>query len=181
LNILDVFIVVFLALGAYSGYKEGLFIGLLSIVAFIFAIILAFHFMNWGANLLAKQVDEMTFLLPFVAFILIFLGVILIIRGLAFLVKKTLDFTILGAVDNMAGGILGLFKTVFILSFFVWLADSFDYSLPKDWTKDSKTYTYLEPIAPVVIDAFDGYTPIIKNTISSIQDLVKNTADGLAD
>jgi membrane protein required for colicin V production len=178
---LDIIILVILAIGIYEGYKEGLFIGILSIVAFVFALILAFHLMNWGADFLSQRMDEMTFLLPFIAFILIFLGVILIIRGLAFIVKKSLDLTILGSMDNIAGGILGLFKTVFILSFFVWLADSFDYSLPKDWTKDSQIYSYIEPIAPVVIDAFDGYTPIIKNTISSIQELVKNTADGLAD
>jgi len=181
LNILDVFIVVFLALGAYSGYKEGLFIGLISIVAFIFGVILAFHFMSWGADLLAKHVDEMTSLLPFMAFILIFFGVILIIRSLAFLVKKTMDFTILGSVDNVAGGILGFFKTVFILSLFIWIAGAFDYSFPKDWTNNSETYNYIGPVAPVVIDAVDDYTPIIKNTIASIQELVKKTADGLTD
>lgn len=178
---LDLIILVFLAIGVYEGYKEGLFIGILSIVAFVFAVILAFHLMNWGADFLSKRVDEMTFMLPFVAFILIFLGVILIIRGLAFLVKKSLDFTILGSVDNIAGGILGFFKTVFILSFFVWIADAFDYSFPKKWIKDSKTYSYIEPIAPVVIDAFDNYTPIIKKTIISFQELVEKTADGFVD
>jgi len=178
---LDLIIVVVLAIGVYEGFKEGLFIGILSIVAFVFALILAFHLMNWGAEFLSKRVDEMTFMLPFVAFMLIFFGVILTIQGLAFLVKKTLDFTILGPVDNIAGGILGLFKTIFILSLFIWIADSFDYSLPKDWIQDSKTHSYVEPIAPVVIEALDDHIPVIKNTISSFQEIVKKTADGLID
>jgi membrane protein required for colicin V production len=52
---LDLIIIVFLATGAYSGYKQGLFISILSIVAFIIAIILAFHFMDWGTALLAEK------------------------------------------------------------------------------------------------------------------------------
>ncbi|MCH6236141.1 CvpA family protein [Cognataquiflexum rubidum] len=178
---LDLIIVVILAIGIYEGFKEGLFIGLLSIVAFVFALILAFHLMNWGAEFLSKRVDEMTFMLPFVAFILIFFGVILIIRGLAFLVKQSLDFTILGSMDNVAGGILGFFKSVFLLSLFIWIAGSFEYSVPKDWIRDSKIYSYVEPIAPVTIDALDGYTPIIKKTVIAFQEIVKKTADDLID
>jgi membrane protein required for colicin V production len=178
---LDLIIVVILAIGVYEGFKEGLFIGILSVVAFVFALILAFHFMNWGADFLSKRVDEMTFMLPLVAFMLIFLGVILIIRGLAFLVKKTMDFTILGSVDNIAGGILGFFKTVFILSLFIWIAGSFEFSVPKDWIRDSNIYAYIEPIAPLTIDALDDYAPIVKNTVAAFQELVKKTADGIID
>jgi membrane protein required for colicin V production len=178
---LDLIIIVILAIGVYEGFKDGLFIGILSIVAFVFALILAFHLMNWGAEFLSQRVEQMTFMLPFVAFMLIFLGVILIIRGLGFLVKKTLDFTILGSVDNIAGGILGLFKTVFILSLFIWIADSFEFSVPKKWIKDSNLYAYIEPVAPVTIDALDDYAPIVKSTVVDFQEMVKKTADGLID
>jgi membrane protein required for colicin V production len=178
---LDLIIVIFLAMGAYSGYKQGLFISILSIVAFIIAIILAFHFMDWGTTMLAERVDQLTFFLPFVAFLMIFLGVILIIRGLAYLVKKTMDFTILGSVDSVAGGILGIFKTAFILSLFLWVANSFEFFVPKEWVEDSKSYSYIQPIAPFVIMYLDQFTPIIKDTIAGIQELVKLAADGAID
>lgn len=178
---LDLIIIVFLAMGAYSGYKQGLFISILSIVAFIIAIVLAFHFMDWGTALLAERVDQLTFFLPFVAFLMIFLGVILIIRGLAYLVKKTMDFTILGSVDNVAGGILGIFKTALILSLLLWVANSFEFFVPKEWVKDSKTYSLIEPIAPFIIMYLDQFTTIIKDTISGIQELVKLAADGTVD
>lgn len=172
---------VFLAIGAYSGYKQGFFISILSVVAFIVALILAFHFMDWGAQQLAQHVTELTFVLPFVAFIMIFLGVVLIIRALAFLVKKTLDFTILGSVDNMAGGVLGVLKTAFILSFFLWIADSLEFKITEEWTADSKSYPIIQPLAPVVISFLDDYTPIISKTVQSIQTLVNLSADGTAD
>lgn len=178
---IDIFILVFLAIGAYSGYKQGLFISILSVVAFIIALILAFHFMDWGAQRLAQHVTELTFVLPFIAFIMIFLGVILIIRGLAYLVKKTLDFTILGSVDSIAGGVLGVLKTAFILSFFLWIAASLEFKFTEEWTADSKSYPLIQPLAPAVIGFLDDYTPIISEAIQSIQALVKLSADGTAD
>lgn len=181
MNALDIVILVFLALGAYSGYKQGLFISILSIVAFVVALIIAFHFMDWGAQILAEKVTDLNFGLPFMAFILIFLAVILLIRGLAFLVKKTLDFTILGSVDSFAGGILGVLKTAFILSFFLWIADSFDFKVSEDWLRDSKAYAYVEPIAPLSIKFLDEYTPVISRSVKTVQEMVKNSADGLID
>lgn len=181
LVILDFIILIFLALGAYSGYRQGLFISILSIVAFILGLILAFHLMDWGAQKLAGHISELTFALPFVAFIIIFLGVILVIRGLAFMVKKTLDFTILGSVDSLAGGILGVIKTAFILSFFIWIANAFEFKINEEWTQESKTYAFIQPMAPVAIRALDNFTPIVSQAISTVQSLVKINADGTVD
>lgn len=137
--------------------------------------------MDWGAQVLASRVDEMTFALPFIAFIMIFLGVILIIRGLAFLVKKTLDFTIFGSVDSIAGGILGVVKTAFILSLFIWIADAFEFSVTEEMKLESKSYAYVQPLAPAIISAMDQYTPIIKDTVAGIQQIVKSSSDGFID
>lgn len=178
---IDIVILVFLCIGAYSGYRQGLFISILSVVAFIVALILAFHLMDWGAQRLAQHVTELTFALPFMAFLMIFLGVILTIRALAFLVKKTLDFTILGPVDNVAGGILGVIKTAFILSLLLWIADSFEFKVTDEWTEGSQTYAVIRPLAPLVITFLDAYTPIISESVQSIQTLVKFSADGSAD
>jgi membrane protein required for colicin V production len=92
LNALDVVILVFLALGAYSGYKQGLFISILSIFAFVIALILAFHFMDWGAQILAEKVTELTFGLPFMAFILIFLGRDFDYPGIGLFSEKNIGF-----------------------------------------------------------------------------------------
>ncbi len=178
---LDWVILLILVVGAYSGYKQGLFISILSIVAFVMALTLAFHLMDWGAQLLAARVENMTFALPFVAFLMIFLGVILIIRGLAFVVKKTLDFTILGSMDSIAGGILGVVKTAFIISLFLWIAEAFEFGFSESWTAESQSYSYVQPIAPAIIMAVDGYTPIIQNTVAQIQEMVKSSTDGFID
>lgn len=174
---LDIIIFIILGIGAYSGYRNGLFIGIISIVAFFVAILLAFHLMDWGAEVLAAKVDNLTFTLPFVAFLIIFLLVIISIRSLAFLVKKTIDLTILGTLDNVAGSVLGILKTSFILSLLLWVANSFDFKVSEDWITASKVYPIIQPIAPFVITVVDAYTPIINQAVSTIQDLVNTAKD----
>lgn len=176
---LDLIVILFLGIGAYTGYKQGFFISILSIVAFVFALIIAFQLMGWGATVLAERVDNLTFMLPFVAFIMIFLGVILIIRGLGFLIKKTIDLTLLGSFDSIAGAMLGVVKTAFALSLFIWVTVSFEFSFLQDWKVNSKIYGYVEPIAPVFIRWVDHYVPFIQDTITHIQELVRTAADGI--
>lgn len=178
---LDYIILAILAIGAYSGYRRGLFVGIISIVAFFVAIILAFHLMDWGAELLAAKVENLTFMLPFVAFLIIFLAVVLSIRGLAYVVKKTLDLTILGSLDSVAGSVLGVLKTGFALSLILWVANSFDFKFSQPWIKESVFYSYIQPVAPLTINFVDGYTPIVKETIASIQELVNTASNVLVD
>ena len=161
MSTIDIFILILLAIGAYSGYKQGLFIGLLSIVAFFIGIVFAFKFMHWGAEMLAQNVESLTFMLPFVSFIIIFLVVTVVIRVLAFMVKKALDLTILGTFDNFAGAILGLFKWAIMISLLFWVAKSFEYRVPDNMTENSIIYPAVTPIAPAMVAILDDYTPII--------------------
>ncbi|MCH7403687.1 CvpA family protein [Belliella kenyensis] len=178
---LDFIILIILAIGAYSGYKQGLFVGVISIVAFFLAILMAFQLMDWGAEMLATRVENLTFLLPFISFLIIFLIVLLSVRALGLLVKKTIDLTILGSLDNVAGAILGFFKTAFVLSLLLWVANSFEYELSADWIQQSSCYAYLQPIAPVTINILDAYTPIVKEAVTSIQLLVNSATDATLD
>ncbi|KEO73413.1 CvpA family protein [Anditalea andensis] len=169
---IDIIILILLAIGTFSGYRKGLFIGLLSIVAFFIAIIFSFRFMHWGAEVLSRNVESLTFMLPFVAFIIIFLIVTVSLRLIAFAIKKAMDLTILGAFDNFAGAILGLFKWAFMISLLLWVAHSFDFNVPKEVTEDSVVYPVITPLAPSAVAFLDSYTPIIDQSVNSIRKLV---------
>lgn len=174
MSTIDIIILLLLAIGAYSGYKQGLFIGLLSIVAFFIGIIFAFKFMHWGAELLSEKVESLTFMLPFISFIIIFLVVTVVIRILAFLVKRALDLTILGTFDNFAGAVLGLFKWTIMISLLFWVGKSFEYNLPNNLVENSVIYPAITPIAPAMVSFLDAYTPIIDQSIAAIRELVKS-------
>lgn len=179
--LLDLFILVFLVSGAFSGYRQGLFVSILSIVAFFVGVILAFQFMDWGARFLASQMDELTFFLPFLAFLLIFMIVVMTIRSLAFLVKKTIDFTLMGPVDNLAGAILGLVKSAFGISVIIWIAQSFEFAFALEWADGSFFYPYIQPIAPILLQILDAYFPVAKDAVETVRELVKEATHGIVD
>ena len=179
MSTIDLIILGMLAVGAFSGYRQGLFIGILSILAFFIGIILAFRFMNWGAELLADKVESLTFMLPFVAFILIFLAVTITIRVLAYIVKKALDLTILGTFDSFAGAILGILKWSIMISLLIWVANSFEFQVPAEMKKGAVVYPVIVPVAPTMVAILDDYTPIIDTAIATIKELVNSSADDL--
>lgn len=172
MNTVDIIILVLLAIGAFSGYKQGLFVGVLSIIAFFVGIVFAFKFMHWGADLLADKVESLSFMLPFISFILIFLAVTVAIRILAFLVKQALNLTILGTFDSFAGAVLGLFKWAVMISLILWVGNSFEYTLPESLVENSVLYPVIIPIAPTMVSFLDDYTPIIDQSISAVRELV---------
>ncbi|AGA76937.1 CvpA family protein [Echinicola vietnamensis] len=180
MNTIDIVILILLAIGAYSGYRQGLFIGILSIVAFIIGLVFAFKFMHWGAELLATRVESLTFMLPFISFLIIFLLVTITIRILALLVKKTLDLTILGTFDNFAGAILGLLKWGFMLSLLIWAAKSFGIEMPREKLEESYLFTVIEPFAAIVIDMVGVITPAIQDAVGRINELVEKSQDAVA-
>jgi len=172
LSTIDIIILILLAVGTFSGYRKGLFIGMLSIVAFFIAIIFSFRFMHWGAEILSRNVESLTFMLPFVAFIIIFLVVTVSLRIIAFAIKKTMDLTILGTFDNFGGAVLGLFKWAFMISLLLWVAHSFEFNVPLEVTEDSVIYPVITPIAPAAVAFLDSYTPVIDHSVNSIRKLV---------
>lgn len=169
-----------LAIGAYSGYRQGLFIGILSIVAFFVGILFAFRFMHWGAEILAEKVESLTFMLPFVSFVLIFLAITILIRILAFMVKKVLNLTILGTFDNFGGALLGLVKWSIMLSLLMWVAKSFEFMIPAEFLEGSLLYPLISPIAPAMVTLLDAYTPIIDQSIQAIRELVNVNSGAFA-
>lgn len=178
---IDIILLGMLGIGAYSGYKKGLFIGILTIIAFFFGLIVAFRFMHWGAALLSKHVESLTFMLPFVSFLIIFFVVTALIRLLAYLVKKALNLTILGSFDSFAGSILGVLKWAMMISLLLWVAHAFDFKVPDSFMEGSVLYPLVTPIAPTVVDMLDRYTPIIETTMAAVKDLVNSGKGGSTD
>lgn len=170
----DIILLLMLGVGAYSGYKKGLFIGILSIIAFFFGLLVAFRFMHWGADLLSNHVESLTFMLPFISFLIIFFLVTALIRILAYLVKQALNLTILGTFDSFSGMVLGVFKWAMMISLLLWVANSFDFKIPEKLTSGAVIYPLLTPIAPTVVGLLDQHTPIIETTMAAVKDLVNS-------
>lgn len=170
MNVIDIVLLVILGLAAYKGYQRGLFVSLISIVAFFLSIILAFVLLDWGVDLLGSYIEGFKGFLPYLAFIMIFGAVALLINIGAGIVKKTMDLTLLGSVDNIAGALLGIVKWVFGASLLIWLTHAVGVEIPGDMQENSLVYDKIEPVAPWLIDSFSEYWPFIKSLFESIKE-----------
>jgi membrane protein required for colicin V production len=178
---IDIIILIILALGAYEGYKKGLLMTIVGLIAFVFAIMLGVYFMEPVSKMLAERLDELTFAFPVIAFFIVFIITLLIVNIAGWILKKMMNMILLGSVDSIAGAILGIVKSAFFISLFMWLSLGFDLKMPREWRSKSEFLQYIEPLAPSVIWVLEPLIPKIKDLQETIAEIVEGFKDAAAD
>jgi len=174
LSTADILILVILILGAYSGYKKGLILELIAILAFILAIIGGFKLLHIGMEYVSKVYDGFGTLLPFVAFLVLFILILIVVHTAGDILKKIIDWTPLGAVDNLAGAIIGVIKWALMLSIVLWVMTSLSINLPDFLTKNSKIMPVISGFASQVSHFISTIFPSFENFIRTLEDLFKS-------
>jgi len=164
MSTVDIVILIIIGFAAYKGYQRGLFLSLISIVAFIVSVVLAFVLLDWGVDILGNWFDGINAILPYLAFLMIFIN----LGGN--MVKKAMDLTLLGSVDNLAGAVLGALKWVFGASLIIWLVGTLGVEVPESWQEESWLYARIQPVAPWVLDGFSEYWPFLKSLFESLKE-----------
>ena len=161
---IDIFLVIVALIGAYSGYKEGFLMEMFSLLAIVLGIFAGFKLMGEGMLLLQEEFNADKEYLPYISFIVIFLAVIVIVNLLARLIRHSIDKSFLGRVDQWMGASLGLFKTLFMASVLLWLADSFKIQPKSEWTEGAWLYPFTANLAPDLAIWAGNWIPFFKET-----------------
>lgn len=170
MKIVDIVLILILLFGAYRGYQKGLLLEILTFLALIIAIISAFHLLHSGVQFLSNYFKDSK-LLPFIAFIIIFILVFMGIFFLSKVLKKIVDYTLLGRFDKYAGAILGVCEIAFGVSMILWLCHNAHVDLPRSYTNGTFLYPNLIAFAPKVVSwvsyviPFQDIFPAVKRTI----------------
>ena len=170
---IDIIILILIGLGAYEGYRKGLLLSIVGLIGFVLAIILGVYFMDPVSKFLAKHLDELTFAFPIMAFLIVFFLTLIIVNLAGWVLKKMMDMILLGGFDSIAGAILGIVKSGFFISLFMWLSIQFDLKLPREWRAKSEYLQYIEPLAPSVIWVLEPIFPKVKQVIETMDEIVK--------
>lgn len=173
MSTIDIILLVPLIFGAYQGFKKGFLLEVIAILAFVLAIVGGFKLLHIGMDMLNDNFNISGKLLPYIAFVIIFLAIILGINLLGKALKKIIDLTLLGTVDNLAGLVVSVFKWAFGLSIILWLTDSFGVALPEKWTEDALLYPLILPLAPKVVDLLSGFMPFAHDLFDMIKELLQ--------
>ena len=159
----DIVLLILAFIGAYSGYKQGFLMELISLAAILLGVLGGFKLMGEGMIFLQEQFNADKSTLPYLSFVLIFVVIVVLVRLLGKLVKDSIDKTFLGSVDQSMGGVLGAFKTLFMLSVVIWIMDSFKLSPREAWTEGSWLYPFTAQLAPKTAAWIGDFIPVFKD------------------
>jgi len=112
------------------------------------------------------------------SFVVLFLVIVALFRMSTQLVEKVLDKLMLGWINKSIGGILYAGFAALLFSIFCWLSAKSGL-LSEELKNDSKTFAYIEPIAPKVIAVSSEYIPLCKNLYQDIIDMLSKVGDNV--
>lgn len=157
MSALDIFVVVLLAGGAMIGFVRGLVHEMLSLLAWVVAIVMLRMFHTPISASLEAPVGTAT-AAAVLAFVLLFLPSFLFMKLLARSIGKRTRTSMLGPFDRVLGGGFGMLKGLLAATLFFLLANlatdliyGSDAKRP-EWMRDSRTYPLLNASGRAVVD-----------------------------
>ena len=131
----------------------------ISLAAFFAAILAGIKLLDWGISILSEYIEGYDSLLPIIAFTIIFIGIIVLLNVIGKTVKKIIDMTLLGSLDDLVGALMGVVKWALFISIFFWIFESFGGKISESTSEDSMLYEPIASFAPGLFNLFSGLFP----------------------
>ena len=154
MNIVDIALGVLLLLGFYSGWKQGLFVALASLIGLIAGVYGAIYFSDFAAGYLSNWFDWSEQLTNLAAFAVTFLGIVCLVSMAGKFLTKIADFAALGIINKILGAAFNTLKFAFILSVgFMFMDSSNGMSdfISEEKKSESILYPHISSLAPMVV------------------------------
>ena len=157
MNYLDIIIAIVLFLFGWRGWKKGLIIEVVTLLAFGVGIYGAMHFSDFTAMHLQDFMEINPKYLNTVAFVLTFILLVILVNLLGRIVTKAVKAMNLGFFNKLGGFLFGAAKGLLLCSTFVLILNNLQFlGLVKDEVKQSSyLYPYVEKTVPYLYKGFD--------------------------
>lgn len=116
---LDLLLLLPLGVGTVKGYRRGLVLEAVSLLAFVLGIVGGLSLLSSAVPVVRQYVGEAFGLLPVLSFLLVMVLIMWGVHLLGGLVKTAVHLTPLGVLDNLLGGAAGALKWLLGLSLFL--------------------------------------------------------------
>jgi membrane protein required for colicin V production len=176
LNTADIILIILFAAGAFFGYKKGLILELISIIAFILAIYGGFKLLHIGMEYVSKVYDGFGTLLPFVAFLVVFVLIIILLNIAGNILKKIIDWTPLGFFDNVFGAFLGVIKWALAVTIVLWVVSVLHIDFADETLKNSRILPITNRMLASVGDFISTIFPSFGDYIKTLKTLFESFA-----
>ncbi len=176
--IIDIIAITIIIIFFIRGYMKGIIVAAFSLIAIILGIICALKLSERLAVYLFNEGYVTSGWAQIISYIILFVGVVWLVRIIAKAIESALNVAMLGWVNKSIGGIIYAFLAVTICSSLLWLGSEMQLLSP-DLADNSKTYPYIEPIAPWVADKLGVIWPMARDVFADLQNFFNNVNEYL--
>lgn len=153
MNWLDILLLLVLAGGAFSGFRNGFIGELASLAGLLLGIWGAVKFSWWTAGLL-EGLGLSFSLTPVIAFIVTFIVISILVQILGGIVSGLVKAAALGWINKLAGIIAGILKAAVVASVIFFVLDLVSEKhriIPEETRKESVLYERVADIVPTIL------------------------------
>lgn len=157
MNYLDIIIAIILFLFGFKGFRKGLVIEVVTLMAFALGIYGAMHFSDFTAAHLEEFMEINPKYLNTVAFVLTFILLVIGVNILGKWVTNLVKAMNLNFWNKLGGGVFGVLKGVLLCSVLLMVLNNFQLIgvVKPEVREQSKLYPYIEQTVPYVYRGFD--------------------------
>jgi membrane protein required for colicin V production len=166
--VIDFIFTIIIVIAIFKGYRKGLVLAIFSILAFIIGLAAALKLSAFVADKLKDNMSISYHWLPFISFVVVFFIVVLLVNLGARLIQKSFDVVLLGWANKLSGAILYIILYLIVFSIFLFYLEKSRLIKPET-IASSKTYSFVAPLAPKVIDNFGKIIPFFKDMFSELE------------
>lgn len=172
---IDIAFIIVMVLAIFKGLRKGLILGIFSLLAFIIGLAAALKLSAVIAVHLQNSTTASTKWLPVLSFLLVFIVVAFLVGLGARLIKKTIDFAMLGWLDRVGGMIFYIIIYTIIFSILLFFAEKLFILKPEEIAK-SAVYKYVAPWGPKVINNLGNILPFFKDMFMQLENFFESIA-----
>ncbi len=165
---LDIISLAVIALFFVRGFFKGFIVAVFSVVAILLGVLVSLRLSQELAGWMSAKGLGTGAWIPVLAYVILFVGVIIIVNMIARMLQKLLENMMLGLMNKIAGGVLYAVFSILLWSIMLWLGTRTGIITPEN-IASSKTYSFLQPVAPWFFEHTGNMIPFVKNTFSGLQ------------
>lgn len=174
MNLLDLAILFPIAMFAYQGYRNGIVREVLAIVGVIFAVFIAFQFMEQLSGMLEPFIDQPKDVITLISGVILFAATLILVLSIALLIRKFLELIRLNLINRLFGLLFGGLKACIAISAILLLLAGFN--LPDEDTRaGSVSYAYVIQAAPAVYNLIISVYPESEDFVSKMRNTLDET------
>lgn len=168
--VFDILFLVFIAIGFYQGYKNGIIYSIFSILGWFLGIVAALKFSYFIADLLRDYAHIGTKTLVIISFILVLACVVGLMKLIAWGLEQILKSFSMNLFNQVFGGVIHSLVGLYVLCICIWFLNRLDV-FPQKQKNTSHVYPYIANLAPKVMETSGNVVPMFRDTFAKFDGL----------